>query len=50
MIRQYLRCCKSEYKNKEAAGSRNSKHASSTNQEEGSTDQDMNLQNLIKAQ
>ena len=50
MIRQYSRCCKSEYKKKKAVGSGIWKMPSSTDQEEGSTNQDMNLQNLIKAQ
>ena len=50
MTRQCSRYCKSEYKNNEDASSEIRNMPSSTNREEGSTDQDMDLQNLIKAQ
>ena len=49
MTRQCSRYCKSEYKNNEDASSEIRNMPSSTNREEGSTDQDMDLQNLIKA-
>ena len=51
MIRQYSRCCKSEKKKKKrAAGSRIQNMLGSTNWEEGSTDQEAFLHNLILAQ
>ena len=49
MTRQYSRYYKSEYKNKEDASSEIQKMPSSTNREEVSNNQDMDLQNLIKA-
>ena len=48
MIRQCSMCYKSEYKNKEVASSGIRNMPSSTDQEEGSTDWDAFLQNLIK--
>ena len=42
MIRQWSRCCKSEYKNKEATSSRIRNMPGSTDREEGLTDQDAN--------
>ena len=50
MTRQCSRYYKSEYKNKEDASSEIRNMPSSTNWEEGLTDQDTDLQNLIKAQ
>ena len=50
MTRQYSRYCKSGYKNKEDASLEIRNMPSSTNQEEGSTNRDMDLHNLIKAQ
>ena len=50
MTKQRSRYCNSKYKNKEDASSEIWNMPSSTNREEGSNDQDMDLQNLIKAQ
>ena len=50
MTRQCSRYCKSEYKNKEDASSEIRNMPSLTNREEGLTDRDIDLQNLIKAQ
>ena len=50
MTRQCLRYYKLEYKNKEDASSETRNMPSSTNWEEGLTDRDTDLQNLIKAQ
>ena len=48
MIRQCSSCYKSECKNKEAASSGIQNMSGSTDQEGGSTDQDTDLQILIK--
>ena len=50
MNRQYSKYCKSKYKNKEDASSKIQNMPSLTNQEEGLTNRDMDLNNLIKAQ
>ena len=47
MIRQCSRCWKSEYKNKQAASSKIRNMPSSTDQEQGSTNQDANSADFI---
>ena len=48
-IRQCSKCYKSKYKKKEAAGSKIRNMPCSTDQEEDSTNRDIDLKNLISA-